>query len=428
MTLRARIVETYLELLARAGLRFRDLQEEQDFTARYVLGSARATQAFLAVGGVAFLTYVSQDRLIAPDNYTSANLIRIFYSTPLICVCAFLLYFERVRRFIEPLIVFNAFVIISAQAWIFALLPNGYTYATTGSAIIFMAFSVAFIVRISYLSIIALFSLLGSIGGHIYADNAEPGWLMVSILGIMTSVLMGMISSVIRERMARSQYLANRALNASHARAEALLGSMLPEKIVNRIKAGETDIADLLGNVSIVFADIAGFTSLSRRLSPTDLIRLLDAMFSRFDNAAARYGMEKITTIGDAYMAVGGMDGVDSPEQMARNAANLALAIRREVAAMIEDTGYPINVRVGVHIGPVVAGVVGDRRPTFDCWGDTVRVASGLEGYAAPGHILISDHILNNLDDGADVGDPHNFTIKGVAAPVTARDLHAVRA
>jgi class 3 adenylate cyclase len=423
----AQLGNNYHELLSKAGLRFRDSNDEADFTHHYVMGASRATQAFLAVGGVAFLTYVTQDQAIAPNNYDNANLIRIFYSTPLLCLSAFLLYFASVRRFIEPLVVFSAFVIISAQAWIFSLLPNGFTYATTGSAIIFMSFAIAFIVRISYLSMIALLSLMGTIGGHLYADNAEPGWLIVNVLGIMTAVMMGMISSVIRERMARSQYMANRVLNASHARAEALLGSMLPEKIVERIKSGETDIADLLGNVSIVFADIAGFTSLSRRLSPTDLIRLLDSLFSRFDKAAARYGMEKITTIGDAYMAVGGMDGAESPEQMARNAVNLALAIRQDVSAMIEETGYPINVRVGVHIGPVVAGVVGDRRPTFDCWGETVRVASGLEGHATPGHILISDPILHNLDEGADVGDPRNFTIKGVAAPVTARDLHAVR-
>jgi class 3 adenylate cyclase len=421
-----RIRSHYQELLCTFGLAFRDSADEAEFTQQYVLGAARASQAFMAVGALAFLSYVTQDQAIAPNDYHDANLIRIFYSTPLLLLAAFLLFFASARRFIEPLIVFSAFVLISAQAWIFSLLPNGFTYATTGASIIFMSFATAAIVRISYLSVIALLSMMGTIGGHLYADNAEPGWLIINVLGIMTAVMMGMISSVIRERMARSQFIANRALNASHARAEALLSSMLPEKIVNRIKAGETDIADLLGNVSIVFADIAGFTSLSRRLSPTDLIRLLDSMFSRFDKAAARYGMEKITTIGDAYMAVGGMDGVDSPEQMARNAANLAIAIRKEVAAMIEETGYPINVRVGVHIGPVVAGVVGDRRPTFDCWGDTVRVASGLEGHATPGHILISDNILSNLGSRADVGDPNSFTIKGVEVPVTARDLHAV--
>jgi class 3 adenylate cyclase len=422
-----RWLSSYFDFLASVGLAFRDAKDERLFVESYVYSVARATQIFLAVGGLSFLKYVEQDVLIDPDNYQTANNIRIFYSTPLIGLCVFSIFIDFFKKRIEYIVVANGFIIISAQAWIFSTLQSGYNFATVGFAIIFLALSIAFIIRVTFLATIAFFSLVGTIGGHIYANNADPGWLVVNTIGILTAILLGMVSAVIRERSARVQFMATRALDVSQERAEALLGSMLPGKIVGRIQAGETSIADALDEVSIVFADIAGFTSLSRRLSPTDLIRLLDNLFSRFDAAAERCAMEKITTIGDAYMAVGGMDGTLTTRQLAQNASRLALAIREEVIAMIAETDYPINVRVGVHIGPIVAGVVGERRPTFDCWGDTVRIASGLEGHAGSGHIMISDEVAKALGDTAQTGSAQTFMIKDIADPINARELHALR-
>jgi adenylate cyclase len=421
-----RWLSPYFDFLASAGLAFRDAKDERLFVESYVYSVARATQIFLAVGGLSFLKYVEQDVLIDPDHYQTANNIRIYYSTPLIGLCVFSIFIDFFKKRIEYVVVTNGFIIISAQAWIFSTLQSGYNFAAVGFSIIFMALSIAFIIRVTFLATIAFFSLVGTIGGHIYANNADPGWLVVNTIGILTAILLGMVSAVIRERSARVQFMATRALDVSQERAEALLGSMLPGKIVGRIQAGEMSIADALDEVSIVFADIAGFTSLSRRLSPTDLIRLLDNLFSRFDAAAERCAMEKITTIGDAYMAVGGMDGTLTTRQLAQNASRLALAIREEVIAMIAETDYPINVRVGVHIGSIVAGVVGERRPTFDCWGDTVRIASGLEGHAGSGHIMISDEVAEALGDTAQTGNVQTFTIKDIADPIKARELHAL--
>jgi class 3 adenylate cyclase len=425
-TIYRRWLSSYFDFLASVGLAFRNAKDEQLFVESYVYSVARATQIFLAVGGLSFLKYVEQDVLIDPANYHTANMIRIFYSTPLIGLCVFSLFFGVFKKRIEYIVVINGFIIISAQAWIFSTLQSGYNYATVGFAIIFLALSIAFIIRVTFLAMIAFFALVGTIGGHLYANNADPGWLVVNMIGILTAILMGMVSTVIRERSARVQFMAARALDVSQARAEALLSSMLPGKIVDRIQAGETNIADALDEVSVVFADIAGFTSLSRRLSPTDLIRLLDSLFSRFDAAAARYAMEKITTIGDAYMAVGGMDRALTTSELAQNASRLAIAIREEVCAMIAETDYPINVRVGVHIGPIVAGVVGDRRPTFDCWGDTIRIATGLEGHAASGSIMISDKVVEALNSRGHTSTAQCFAIKDIAERVTAHELHGL--
>ena len=417
----------YLNFLASVGLAFRDEKDERLFVESYVYSVVRATQIFLAVGGFAFLTYVQQDVLIDPENYHTANNIRIYYSTPLIGLCAVALFFDIIKKHIEYIIVADGFIILSAQAWIFSTLQSGYNYATVGFAIIFLAFSIAFITRVTFLAIIAVLLLIGTIGGHIYAHNADPGWLVVNTIGTLTAILLGMVSAVIRERSARVQFMATRALGLSQARAAALLGSMLPGKIVERIQAGETGIADAFDEVSVVFADIAGFTSLSRRLSPTDLIRLLDNLFSRFDAATERCGMEKITTIGDAYMAVGGMSSKATTKELAINASRLALAIREEVIAMIAETDYPINVRVGVHIGPIVAGVVGERRPTFDCWGDTVRITTGLEGRAGSGCILISRDVAEALGNAAQIGAELRVVVKDIADPISACELYALQ-
>jgi adenylate cyclase len=416
----------YFDFLATVGLAFRDPKDEQLFFEGYVYSVARLTQIFLAVGGLSFLKYIEQDVLIDPENYQTANNIRFYYSTPLIGLCVFAIFIDFFKKRIEYVVVINGFIIISAQAWIFSTLQSGYNFATVGFAIIFLALSIAFIIRITFLVVIALFALIGSIGGHFYANNADPGWLVVNIIGITTAVLLGLVSTVIRERAARIQFMATRALDVSHGRTEALLSSMLPAKIGQRLQAGEADIIDILPEVSIVFADIAGFTSLSRRLSPTDLIRLLDNLFSRFDAAAQRCAMEKITTIGDAYMAVGGMDGSLTSHELARNTARFALAIRDEIVALIAETNYPINLRVGVHMGPIIAGVVGDRRPTFDCYGDNVRIARGLESNADNGHIIISDVVADALGDAAQASLPKSFKINDITDPVSARELYSL--
>ena len=412
-----------MSVMQSLGLLFVDDNDERKFFDQYVQKSVVATQIFLALGALSFASYYKQDILINPNDYYIANMIRIFFAMPLMLLCSIAISFRWFKKRIEIIVVINAFVVNFAQAWIFSNLENGYNYAGVGFCTIFLALSIAFIVRITYLAVIAISALLFTIGGHLYANNADPGWLIVNMIGLLTALMLGMAGAIIRERAARSQFMANRALSKSRLRAEALLRSILPEKIADRMQAGEIDIADSLPEVSVVFADIAGFTSLSRRLSPTDLIRLLDGMFSSFDSAADRCAMEKITTIGDAYLAVGGMDGKSTREALAHNAAQLALAIRDHVTLLIAHTGYPINVRIGIHLGPLVAGVVGERRPTFDCWGEAIVVAQRLENQVQEGGILMSDTVVAALGASAIVGDARTISFDSAPLQVEAREL-----
>ncbi len=173
-------------------------------------------------------------------------------------------------------------------------------------------------------------------------------------------------------------------LEAEKARSRALLLNVLPEAIVERLGNGEQLIADRYDNVAVVFSDFVGFTEISARLEVGELVTSLNALFSAFDAACAAFGVEKIKTIGDAYMAAAGLAGTSDDHIQA--AADLALAMQ----AAVRDAGDPWQVRIGLHAGPVVAGVIGTSKFVYDLWGDAVNVASRLETTAPAGTIQVS--------------------------------------
>jgi len=162
---------------------------------------------------------------------------------------------------------------------------------------------------------------------------------------------------------------AEAALSEEHARSERLLLNVLPASICARLKDGDDDIADGLADVSVVFADLVGFTELSQRLDPAELVRLLNDIFSRFDELADRLGVEKIKTIGDAYMAAVGLPE-PNPEH-AVIATRMGLGMRDAIALFNESGHHELSVRIGINSGPVVAGVIGKKKFSYDLWGDT---------------------------------------------------------
>jgi class 3 adenylate cyclase len=254
--------------------------------------------------------------------------------------------------------------------------------------------------------------------GHVLAGNARPGWLVVNTLALVGGTSMGTLSAYIRERGARAAFRTQKELAASRERVDELLHSMLPREIVKRIQAGETAIADSYGEVSILFADLAGFTEMSRKISPAHLVRVLNELFSSFDRDAERYGIERIKTIGDAYMAIGGLTrgatGAEGVEDHVESAALFALAIQDRTRTLIVESGYPLNIRVGLHVGPVVAGVIGVTRPAFDCWGESVNLASRIEGRATPGSIFLSESAYWRLRGSFEIEAEGDVDLKGI--------------
>lgn len=178
-------------------------------------------------------------------------------------------------------------------------------------------------------------------------------------------------------------------LDAEHARSEALLLNLLPEEIAARLKdrPGEV-IADGLPAVTLLFADIADFTLRSARMSPAELVNWLNRIFSTFDLLTAERGLEKIKTIGDAYMVAAGLPV--AREDHAHIIADMALDMQAEVARLSEELSEPIVLRIGIHSGPAIAGVIGTSKVFYDVWGDTVNTASRMESHGEPGRIQVT--------------------------------------
>lgn len=168
-------------------------------------------------------------------------------------------------------------------------------------------------------------------------------------------------------------------------RSERLLLNVLPEPIVARLKQDNRAIADHFDAATILFADIVGFTPMAARLGPVELVARLNSLFSRFDQLAEQFGLEKIKTIGDAYMVAAGLPIPRSDHAAAM--ADMALAMQVSVAEFAHEIGEPLQLRIGMNSGDVVAGVIGQKKFIYDLWGDTVNVASRMEALGQPGRI-----------------------------------------
>ena len=204
-----------------------------------------------------------------------------------------------------------------------------------------------------------------------------------------TAILRARVAAALeRKRLHERElhYLAQ--LDAEKRRAETLLANILPAAVIARLGRGERTIADRIEPVTVLFADIVGFTRIAARLSPVRLVADLDRMVSTFDGLAVELGVEKIKTVGDAYLAVAGVP--DLRPDHADAAAELALRMTEAAVALAPELGADYRLRVGLHSGPVLAGVIGRRKFSYDVWGDTVNVASRLQQQSEPGAITLS--------------------------------------
>lgn len=195
------------------------------------------------------------------------------------------------------------------------------------------------------------------------------------------------------------------------AKSERLLLNILPEKIADRLKADESYIADGFRNVSILFADIAGFTPLSAKLSPEKLVELLNEIFTEFDVLADRYRLEKIKTIGDAYMAAAGLPEPDPLH--AESCVRMALEMKNYMQKSKFNQTENLSLRIGIHSGSAVAGVIGKKKFAYDLWGDAVNTASRMESHGVPGEIQISEEVKKLIGDQFILKERGTVEVKG---------------
>ena len=209
-------------------------------------------------------------------------------------------------------------------------------------------------------------------------------------------LLKARINACLEKKRLRDQEQAYlKRLADEQEKSERLLLNILPEAIAERLKQGESTIADSFADVTVMFADLVGFTKLSASLSPAELVELLNYIFSAFDDLADKYGLEKIKTIGDAYMVVGGLP--TPRKDHAEAIAEMALDILDKIDGISTQQGQVLKIRIGIHTGAVEAGVIGTKKFAYDLWGDTVNTANRMESHGIPGVIQVTKKTYERL-------------------------------
>ena len=200
-------------------------------------------------------------------------------------------------------------------------------------------------------------------------------------------------------------------LAAAHETSERLLLNILPKPIADRLKAADGIIADGYDSVTVLFADIVGFTPLAETMAPNEVVELLNEVFSAFDQIVEEHGLEKIKTIGDGYMVAGGLP--TPREDHAEAVAETALRLREKLADVSVAARCKLEVRIGMDSGPVVAGVIGKRKFSYDLWGDTVNTASRMESHCDAGEIQVTERTYERVRHRFVVEERGTVQVKG---------------
>ena len=365
------------------------------------------------IGALAFLGYQFWDLLLDQNALATTGPIRLL--VVLLFGAGFLASYlpvvRRSPRFIYLLLILVYTMVAIMYAWILARLPSGFSVGTSGF-ILGMIFIPVLVWSYQQAISVVLPLVALPLAAMFLADASQfeiinaAAW---TIGGASFVVGFAYLLDVINRR----SFQLERLLEEEKEKSDTLLLNILPEDVALRLKLKEELLADHHDQVSVLFADLVGFTPLSRELSASQLVNLLNDLFSRFDMLTEQYGVEKIKTIGDAYMAATGLAGDASHH--ADRIADLALAMQAECRQFQHQRGVSLKVRIGIHSGTVVAGVIGKRKFAYDLWGDTVNIASRMESEGLPDEIQISAETRNLLSDRFRTEARGEITVKGHA-------------
>ena len=333
-----------------------------------------------------------------------------FLSLTLFSIC---IYFNEKRRYYLATAIGIGEVIVHQVLCVFLLGPEGgFQY------FLFVAGLIPFLLppgRIYFKVTLWTLSLLGFLAmkfvkpdfasSYSLGENLNSGIALLNIVSVFA--IIGIMGWYYTKLIANTEA----ALKKEHDKSTSLLHNILPVTIAEKLKSEPGIIADKFDSVSVLFADIVGFTEMSQRFSPGELVNGLNRVFSEFDNLTEKYQLEKIKTIGDAYMVSGGLPGRD-PNHL-QKMANLAIEMQEKIKDFSIDTHSELQIRIGIHTGPAVAGVIGAKKFAYDLWGDTVNTASRMESHGVPGKINVTEAVRIKLKEHFKFESRGEIDVKG---------------
>ncbi|MEQ1863206.1 MAG: adenylate/guanylate cyclase domain-containing protein [Micropepsaceae bacterium] len=376
------------------GLRFDDPEREAQFRAELTARVLTRQRVLIVFAFVIYLVYAVRDIALGPTFGYAPLYLRVFFILPVIGIAFGLTFSPTVRPQFHSVFTAVLVIIVACQGMLSLLYPH---YGPTDPAqanrtmsSMMMILAIMTVAGLRFESAVGLglmataFWVTGSL-----AKELSPTLYPTLLLNVLTSFVIGAFVAYWLERAERARFEAQGESVRAREKSEAALFAAIPRHVVNRVAADDRPIAEPFVEAVVVLADLAGFNTLARRIGPKETVRVLDHMFSAFDELGEKRKLGRVRTVGDSYMAVGGAyEGAHGgPAEAAQMAAGM-IAIVAEAAKKFD---LPLAVRVGVHVGPLIGGVVGQSSPIYDFWGDTLNVVNDLEASSETGKIHCSE-------------------------------------
>ncbi len=388
------------ELLDKVLLKFSDSRLESDFAENYVERFVAQIQIAVGLTAVVLASDLVVDSVLYPSESTRANYIRGLIVLPCVLLAAAFSFIRSIRKYLET--IFCAIILFGSSALFWALVVldrDGGLGLTSSAGFINYVFVILLIfllsgIRFKFAFWAGIFATFAFIAFMYVEIKTESNKFYAYSYHVFSIFILCSFLGYWREWFVRQVYHFNVKLDYERAQTESMLHEHIPERIIDALRTSTPPIAEPIGEATVIFADIQGFTSLTNQLGPEHLLEVLDQLFGAFDRATDKYKIDKVKTIGDCYMAV-------SPSKSGKDAAFYAIQCGEEwqksTRKIGESLNIPLQLRIGVHTGSIIGGVIGSRRWAYDYWGNTVNIASRIQTAAEPGEILISETSYNRI-------------------------------
>lgn len=392
---------------------FKDRRLEHNFRASHMKKTLQQVRLALVLGAIIYSVFSALDFIVLKQVTNEALIVRFAFAIPAFIVglsLSYVDYFKKKLQLLVSILVFVAGLGVAIISVIYqeatselylagTLIPIFWAFLFSGLRFV-AAYITCFTLILAYEIIIYYFS------NYSLTAFISYNFFLFSI------TLIGMFGGYTIERQYRKDFINTRIIDEKRRENERLLLNILPPDIALELKNNPGTIAKRYEKATVLFADLVGFTQFSAGRSPKEVVDILNCIFSSFDELTDKYKLEKIKTVGDAYMVAGGL--TNDPNDGLKNIIRFTLEAKEKLQQYNQESGQNIKIRMGIHSGPVIAGVIGTKKFIYDIWGETVNIASRMETTSLPDHIQISPAVEENIRDSFEIAERGLIDIKGM--------------